>query len=130
MTRLLLDTHIVLWSASDPERVPPRALALLKTPGAELYISAASAWEISIKYAAGKLELPMHPRLFIQEAIARLDLIELAMTVSDSIRAGGLPTHHQDPFDRMLVAQSQGNRLPLVSVDKRMALYDVEVIAG
>jgi PIN domain nuclease of toxin-antitoxin system len=113
--RLLLDTHIVLWWLSDDPLLPGSARAAIALPDNEAFVSAATAWEIAIKKAAGRLEAPDD----LLEALDSNDFDTLAITASHVLSAGALPLHHADPFDRMLIAQAQDERLTLVSVDRR-----------
>jgi len=122
--RLLLDTHALLWWLADDSRLSAPARAAIAR--AHVTVSAASAWEIAIKAAAGKLAAP-------EELEVRLDqerFVALAVSVPHALRAGELPRHHRDPFDRMLIAQAQLERLTIVTRDPRFSLYDVEVLAA
>ncbi len=91
-----------------------------------VYVSAATAWEISIKRALGKLEAPGN----LETEIANNGFLELPITTVHAVVAGGLPDHHNDPFDRMLVAQAMSEQLALVSRDKQLARYGVSIVAG
>jgi PIN domain nuclease of toxin-antitoxin system len=124
LSPLLLDTHTVLWSVGDTDRLSPTALDVLSAGVAPAYVSAASVWEIAIKRASGKLKAP--DDLLEQIAAARFG--ELGITFKHAILAGALPPHHGDPFDRMLVAQAQSENLTLVTSDPRIAAYDVRVL--
>ena len=119
----LLDTHIIVWMDRDPGRIPLPVRATLDASPA-LYFSAASAWEIAIKRTCGK----MGAQGSLSAAAARLDLIEVAMNVVHGEVAGALPMHHTDPFDRMLVAQAQIEHLVLVTADRFLRPYDVELL--
>lgn len=122
--RILLDTHILLWWLADDPRLPARAAAAIADPDTEVVVSAASAWEISIKQAAGRLEAPDD----LLDAVAANDFETLAITADHALAAGRLPPHHPDPLDRMLVAQAQIEGLTLVSVDDRFTVYEVELL--
>ena len=124
MSSVLLDTHALLWSVGDTDRLSPAVREVLEADDVLAYVSAASIWEIAIKRAVGKLRAP--DDLLEQIAAARFD--ELAITSAQAIRAGALPLHHGDPFDRMLVAQAQSERLTLVTNDERILAYDVPVL--
>lgn len=124
MSPVLLDTHALLWSVGDTERLSPAAREVLEAGDVRAYVSAASIWEIAIKRAVGKLRVP--DDLLEQVAAARFD--ELAITSTHATRAGALPLHHGDPFDRMLVAQAQSENLMLITSDARIAAYEVRVL--
>ena len=128
--RILLDSHVALWLAASPRRLAEPALALVEDARHELLLSTASAWEISIKHAAGKLALPAPPGDFLPELQRRLRLTLLPIELSHAIRAGSLPMVHRDPFDRMLVAQAHSLAVPIMSADPKLARYDVEIIAA
>ncbi|MGH9023896.1 MAG: type II toxin-antitoxin system VapC family toxin [Acidimicrobiia bacterium] len=121
---LLLDTHILLWWLDDHPALPSRAAVAIADPDASVFVSAATAWEIAIKAAAGKLEAPDD----LLEAIQANDFATLDITLSHALGAGRLPPHHGDPFDRMLIAQARIERLTLISVDGRFRAYDVDLL--
>jgi PIN domain nuclease of toxin-antitoxin system len=129
MTRVLLDTHVALWLAAAPERVPAALLAIASDASTDLLFSAASAWEISIKSANGKLALPRAADDFVTELTRELALQELPISIDHAARAGALPPIHRDPFDRMLVAQAQALGVAIMTVDPKIAAYDVSVLA-
>ena len=113
--RVLLDTHCWLWMAGSPERLSQEALAIVETTEHQLLLSAASGWEIAIKYLLGKLPMPESPERFIPTRLHTLRTEPLSIELAHAVRAGGLPRHHDDPFDRMLVAQARAERMALVS---------------
>ncbi len=119
---LLLDTHVFLWWSSDDRRLTAPARAAIERDNAGVYVSAASAWEIAIKAARGKLK----PRdLDVAAEIEAGGFIELPLSARHAREAGRLPRHHADPFDRMLVAQTRVEGLTLVTHDPLLAHYDV-----
>ena len=119
--RLLLDTHVFLWwNWADP-RLPVAMRAAVASPANEVFVSAASVWEIAIKRATGKLAF-MQP---IALAIEGHGFSRLAISVEHAEWAGRLPTLHRDPFDRLLVAQAQLEGLTLVTVDEEILRYQV-----
>lgn len=122
--RLLLDTHVLLWWLADDSALGGEARAEISTPDSTVFVSAATVWEISIKRALGKLDAPSD--LLRQIEISRFE--PLSMTVSHAQVAGGLPRHHDDPFDRMLVAQAITEGLTLLTRDPRINLYGVGVL--
>jgi PIN domain nuclease of toxin-antitoxin system len=118
--RLLLDTHVLLWWLDDDPRLDPSAADAIA--GAEIVaVSAASAWEIGIKQAIGKLTGPDD----LPAELATNGFTELPVTIAHAMAAGALPQHHTDPFDRMLVAQSRLEGLTLVTRDDRLADYGI-----
>jgi len=125
---LLLDTQVWLWLQSEPERVIPTVRETLADPQHELLLSAASAWEIAIKHGLGKLSLPVPPEQYVPASMERSDTASLPVSVAHALRVASLPAHHRDPFDRLLVAQAQLERLTLVTADRQLAPYDVELI--
>lgn len=126
--RVLADTHTWLWMLTDPDRLPPGARAVLEDLRTDVLVSAASAWEIGIKHALGKLPLPEPPASFVTSRIAASGCELLDITAEQALGAAALPSHHRDPFDRLLVAQSQLLRVPLCSGDQAFAAYDVELL--
>lgn len=126
--KLLLDTHVWIWLLTDPDRLGTPARTALVAPDNQLHLSSASTWEISVKAAAGRLEVDGSPEELLQEAIVTSGVLPLPIEHSHALQAGRLPRHHRDPFDRMLVAQAQVERLTLVSADRQFADYDVEVL--
>ena len=121
---LLLDTQILLWWLSDDPLLPPAARQAIASPDSQVIVSGATAWEIAINKAVGRLEAPDD----LSEALGANDFETLAITVSHALLAGSLPPHHSDPFDRMMIAQARAENLTLVSVDRRFPLYDVELL--
>ena len=128
--KLLLDTHVWIWLLTDPDRLSGAARSALLAPDNQLHLSSASTWEISVKAAAGRLELDGSPASLLQEAIVASGVVALPIEHSHALQTGRLPRHHRDPFDRMLVAQAQTERLTLVTRDERLAAYDVKVLAA
>lgn len=120
--RVLLDTHILLWTVLDDPRLSAAQLDAIGT--GELYLSAASVWEIGIKRALGKLDVP--EEIFNIAVDAGCRPLPISWTHAET--AASLPPHHADPFDRMLVAQAQCEGLTLISSDARMTTYDVDLI--
>lgn len=121
---LLLDTHILLWWLADDPALPSKAAEAIADPDAVVLVSAASAWEIAIKKAAGRLHAPDD----LLDALRDDDFDPLPIAPEHALAAGALPPHHSDPFDRMLVAQAQTEGLVLVTVDDRLAAYGVDVL--
>ncbi len=125
--KLLLDTHTFLWWISDDPKLSAKALELIGDNRNILYWSAASSWEVSIKYALGRLPLPETPEQFLPAELGKNRIESLPIVDAHAFQAGLLPRHHSDPFDRMLVAQAQVESLGLISNDKQLSLYNVDV---
>ena len=125
--RLLLDTHVLLWAVGEPKRLTDEARRALADTSNDLSASAASVWEIGIKVSLGKLKLPgpVDPWLF--EAAQDLDVGWISVEPTDAAAAAGLPMHHRDPFDRMLVAQARRG-FTLLTHDRSFAAYGVPVV--
>ena len=123
--RALLDTHTFLWWVMDDRRLSMLARELLEDGTNEIVVSAVIGWEIGIKARLGKLVLPDDPPRYVPELIARNRFEQLPITLMHALHVWTLPNHHRDPFDRMLVAQSQLDDLPIVTDDPQIARYDV-----
>jgi PIN domain nuclease of toxin-antitoxin system len=108
----------------------PEVLSLLESSSNDLVLSAASSWEISIKYALGKLPLPEPPSRYIPSRMASSGSSGLAVEHAHAIRVAELPPHHRDPFDRLLVAQAQIEKLVLLTADRQFESYDVKLRFG
>jgi PIN domain nuclease of toxin-antitoxin system len=128
--RILLDTQCWLWMAAAPERLSSQARALVEPSDHELLLSAASAWEIAIKHALGKLTLPEPPSRYVPSRLDSLRTTPLPIQHDHALRVASLPPHHRDPFDRLLVAQAQIEGIPILTADAVFAKYDVSVIAA
>lgn len=124
--RLLLDTHALLWTLGEPARLRKEALEAVADAQNDVFASAASAWEIAIKRALGKLRAPDD----LEAGLASQGFSRLNVTFRHAALAGALPRHHADPFDRMLIAQAQSERLTLVTRDVRIRLYEVPVLSA
>jgi PIN domain nuclease of toxin-antitoxin system len=127
---VLLDTSVVLWMVMAPDRLSERARELLRSGATTALFSAASAWEMSIKWRLGKLDLPSPPHELIPSMTTLFNLLALPVTQLHAVAVADLPDHHRDPFDRLLVAQAQVEGVPIVTADPAIAKYDVEVIAA
>jgi PIN domain nuclease of toxin-antitoxin system len=126
--RILLDTHCWLWWLISPERLSASALGSFRSREHELFLSAASAWEIAIKYSSGRLRLPLEPGEFVRSRLAASETIPLAVHHNHALQVAHLPRHHADPFDRLLIAQAQVEGLAVMTADPSFRAYDVEVI--
>lgn len=122
--RLLLDTHALLWWLDDNKALSAQAQGAIRDGRNVVFVSAATAWEVSIKQALGKLQAPDD----LEDALVANRFRPLPITINHAIAAGRLPRHHDDPFDRMLVAQARAEQLTLVTHDPQIRLYDVPVL--
>ncbi len=125
---VLIDTHALLWADAEPRRLSVRARTLIESFSTEVFVSAASAWEIATKVRIGKLP---QAAVFSAEMPRRVEMLgfsPLAVTLEHALRAGQLPGPHKDPFDRMLIAQAQAENLPLISNERVFDAYGVRRI--
>jgi PIN domain nuclease of toxin-antitoxin system len=125
---LLLDTHCWLWMQAEPERFSAKARRLVESRTNDLLFSAASSWEIAIKYALGRLPLPSPPSDYVPDRIASSGVIPLPVHHAHAAGVAELPPHHRDPFDRLLIAQALLEGVPILTADRQFQPYDVEVI--
>ncbi len=125
---VLLDTHVWLWMLAAPRRLRTAARELVEDANTTLLLSAASTWEIAIKYALGRLPIPEPPERYVPERMRTSGVDGLPIEHSHTLRVSALEPHHRDPFDRLLIAQSQLERVPLLTADPIFARYDVEII--
>jgi PIN domain nuclease of toxin-antitoxin system len=123
--RPLLDTHTLIWTVDQPSNLSTTVATTLQDPANERFLSAGTIWEIAIKVGLGKLTLSLPYRHWIEKAIADLGLAVLPITVDSAEVLTGLPHHHRDPFDRLLVAQSLVESMPLVSADSQLDAYGI-----
>jgi PIN domain nuclease of toxin-antitoxin system len=126
--RLLLDTHVFLWWNEADPRLSRRIRQLLSDSENSLYLSVASAWEMILKVQSGKLGLPAATAVYIPARLKHYGIEALPVTLEHVLAASTLPSYHRDPFDRMLVAQAQVERLPIVTHDPQVGRYAVETI--
>jgi PIN domain nuclease of toxin-antitoxin system len=122
--KALIDTHVLLWALGEPDRIPRATRELVLDGSLEIYVSAASAWEISIKQKSGKLIGAEGLVLGYPEQLERLRAREVAVTGRHGIVAGQLGWAHRDPFDRMIVAQAMLESLPIITADQVLAGFD------
>ena len=123
---LLLDSHVLLWALEAPERLVDEARDAIASPANRVAVSAACVWELAIKQALGKLRLPTE----FLAGIAAASFTPLSVTLEHAFAAGALPRHHDDPFDRMLVAQAQLEGLTIVTRDPALRRYEVTILGA
>jgi PIN domain nuclease of toxin-antitoxin system len=113
---------------AKPQRLSQQARALLQDPGNQIFLSAASSWEIAIKYALGKLPLPLPPVEYVPSRMETSGTSPLPIQHSHALHAGSLPLHHADPFDRLLIAQAQLEELEILTADRQFEAYQVNLL--
>jgi PIN domain nuclease of toxin-antitoxin system len=128
--KILLDTQIFLWTLIEPKRLGENTKSLLRSRENQLYFSAASSWEISIKAGLGKLPLPEPPDNYISSRMANLNILPLDVKHYHTFIVYTLPRHHRDPFDRILIATALAENIHLMSADPEFRRYDVDLIWG
>ncbi len=126
--RVLLDTHAFLWWNLDDPQLSATARALIADGSNTLYLSAVVAWEIAIKAAKGRLTLPEPANLYVTNRMKLHAFTAMPVEISHALEVTNLPPLHNDPFDRLLVAQARLEKLPILTADSTIGLYDVEVI--
>ncbi len=122
MTTLLVDTHALLWWLTDDRRLPRRSRSRITGSNALVLVSAATAWEVSIKRSLGKLTAPNG----LVEVVEESGLLWIPITPAEAYDAGNLPMHHRDPFDRLIIAQAQIRSAVVVSHDEMLDDYGIE----
>ena len=127
-TRVLIDTHVFLWWLADDPALSTRARNCLSDSSTAVLFSAASGWELAIKSSAGRLEVRGPLERFVTEELAANRMEVLPVALGHAMRVASLPWHHRDPFDRLLVAQALVERIPLVTADRALRRYGVEIL--
>jgi PIN domain nuclease of toxin-antitoxin system len=126
--KVLIDTHTFLWWNTEDPLLSVHAKEIIADGQNEIFLSAASVWEIVIKTANGRLILPESPAQYISSRMSLYRFRSLPVQISHAVHVYELPPHHNDPFDRMLIAQSRLESLPLVTMDEDIRRYDLETI--
>lgn len=126
--RLLLDTCTFLWFTSGSDRLSPTARLALEEPANDLFLSVASAWEITVKYSNGQLKLAEPPAVYVPSRRKILDIASLDLYEPAVLQAASLPLYHKDPFDRILICQSIVHGLVILSPDPLLAQYPVRMM--
>jgi PIN domain nuclease of toxin-antitoxin system len=125
--KLLVDTHILLWLHTEPERLCEH-LSAAEDRSNELLVSAVCSWEIAIKYALGRLPLPEPPQRYVPSLIRTIGAVALPIEHSHALAIAALPQLHRDPFDRLLVAQASLLDVPILTADPAIARYPVRTL--
>lgn len=126
--KALLDTHVFLWWITDAPQLPSHVRQLISNGENELFLSAASCWEIAIKAGLGKITLPARPDVYIADQMAENAVQGLPIEASHTFQVFHLPAYHRDPFDRMLIAQARIEDLPIVTSDPFFRRYKVKIL--
>jgi PIN domain nuclease of toxin-antitoxin system len=126
--RLLIDTNVFFWFAQSPDELVPAVYALLEDPANEIYVSAAVAWEIAIKYKAGRMPIGEDPALYMSARMKLTGFRWLNITPGHALATIGLPAIHRDPFDRIMISQALVEGLTLVTRDAGMLTYPVKTL--
>jgi PIN domain nuclease of toxin-antitoxin system len=126
--RYLLDTGVWLWSVGEPSRISRKARDVMADISHDVFLSAVTSWEVAIKAASGKLQLPEPPDLYVPRRMAAQGLRPLALSHEHALAAFALPAHHRDPFDRLLIAQAKVEEMTLISADRMFDRYPVQLL--
>ena len=126
--KILLDTQCWLWWIVSPHRLNKNVARSIADRNNVIYLSVASSWEIAIKYRIGRLPLPEPPWQFVPKRLARDAITVLRIETMHALHVAGLPLHHKDPFDRLIISQSIHEDIPIMTADKQFEPYDVEII--
>jgi len=124
----LMDTHCWLWFNLQPKRLTPQVTEVLTNGDNDIVFSVVSAWEIAIKFALGKLQLPLEPRQYIPSRLQANQMTILPIKLAHTLQVVQLPHHHHDPFDRLLIAISQVEGFTLITADKKFEAYDIDIL--
>ncbi|HEX4172541.1 MAG TPA: type II toxin-antitoxin system VapC family toxin [Acetobacteraceae bacterium] len=122
MTRVLLDTHLLIWALDEYDRLPAEMRDLIQDPTNEIVFSVVSVWEIAIKARLGRTNFAVRPKEIASSAIAT-GFVELPLRWQAAAAVADLPMHHRDPFDRAIVAQAMSEPIHLYTVDRKLAVY-------
>ncbi|TGK54368.1 type II toxin-antitoxin system VapC family toxin [Leptospira kanakyensis] len=126
--KYLLDTHTYLWILYEPANLSKKVLRIVENPENELYLSVASIWEIIIKFKIGKLNLQYSPDKIISESLVAIDCNVLEITMGHTFGLLNLPDLHKDPFDRILVCQSNFEKMAILTKDSLITQYEINSI--
>jgi PIN domain nuclease of toxin-antitoxin system len=124
--RVLIDTHVLIWWTGETNQLSPLVKDMLADQQTEPFLSMASIWEMQIKISLGKLSVQMDLPILIETEMSRNSFILLPIELKHIYRLNDLPLHHKDPFDRLLIAQSVMEAMPIVSIDEKFDAYGVQ----
>lgn len=126
--RYLLDTMVWLWSVGPSQTIGTAGLKILASSEEEVYLSAASSWEIAIKTKLGKFQLPEAPGHYVPKRLSEQGIRSLPINQDHSLRVYDLPSHHSDPFDRLIIAQAMVEEMTVLTSDRVFEKYPIDVI--
>jgi PIN domain nuclease of toxin-antitoxin system len=126
--KILVDTHTFLWWNEASSKLSRRASTLLADSRNTLFLSVASVWELVMKVQSGKLKIPEPPSIYVPTRAAHYGIEILPITLAHALAVESLPAHHRDPFDRILVAQAQVEKLPILTVDQEVRRYSIKTL--
>ncbi len=126
--KLLLDTHVFLWMISNPSQLSKTVKEIIEKEENEIFLSSVSGLEISIKFGLDKLKLPEKPDIYIPRQMKKSKIKILPLKMNHALNVYNLPDIHKDPFDRLLISQSQLENIPLATNDQKIKQYPVEII--
>lgn len=125
--KYLLDTQVLFWVFSEPDKLTARVAQVIKDQGNDLYVSKASFWEAAIKMNIGKLSLPFDLENLLQETLANnMRILEIEMV--HILKYVDMPLHHRDPFDRLIISQATVENLTIISSDEKFSFYDIKQV--
>jgi PIN domain nuclease of toxin-antitoxin system len=126
--KVLLDTCAFIWIVTDDAKLSEKAKEIFLNSENEIFLSAVTGFEITVKYSLGKLQLTEPPADFVMNRIQANGLTELPISMKHTLALQNLPLYHKDPFDRLLIAQSMVNQIPLLSADQQLLAYGIECL--
>ncbi len=126
--KVLLDTHVFLWWITDDPRISPKVSTIMVDGDNDLFLSAASIWEIAIKARLGRLQLPENPDSYLAEQMVSNAIQSLSITMQHALRVYNLPDIHKDPFDRIIIAQALLEDMPILTKDDYIPRYGVQTV--
>jgi PIN domain nuclease of toxin-antitoxin system len=126
--KYLLDTMVWLWSVGPTEKIGKAGFDILTNGLEDIYLSAASSWEIAIKAKIGKFQLAEPPERYVPKRLAAQGIHSLSITQSHTLKVYDLPSHHQDPFDRLIIAQAIFEEMAILTSNRQFAKYPVDVV--
>ena len=126
--KVVLDTHAFLWWIADDDRLSTSARSIIGNRENELFLSAATGWEIAIKARLGRIHLPGNVDSFIAKQLGLNDIYSLPIQMSHALNVYNLPNYHRDPFDRLIISQAQLEKMSILTTDPQIARYGVKVV--
>jgi PIN domain nuclease of toxin-antitoxin system len=126
--KVVLDTHAFLWWITDDDQLPSSARSIIGNRENELFLSAATGWEVAIKAKLGRIHLPAKVDSFIAKQLELNDIYSLPIHMSHALNVYNLPNYHRDPFDRLIISQAQLEKMSILTTDPQIARYGVKVV--